>query len=267
MRSQDFLSLHPRLVLDDQWNPERSLKEFYNRVQDARRVSKGHPSRFHHYHYRRDIPKPPSREYLKELGRIADETHRILDFIRHTRIEIAEAAETQEISSDEKCNYLKSEMGMNIILPEGHIDEMRFSVTLFPKHRVIAIDGFPKDVIAEKEIVAGKIKVGISNAFKFIPVVGSHMEELLSIELNPWQFRLGSLRRVNVDFSGGFTSKPEWYFKKDGIKNDLKVALTIRKSKTVKKINGRVQAAWLYDPGFLRKVRIGTNARFLKVYE
>lgn len=203
---------------------------------------------------------------LEPENELENSRKKIIDLIRNTRIDIAEVAETKEISSKGKYDYLKSEIGMNIILPKGSISEMRFYVTLIAEGEAVAIDGFPKDVIEEKEILGGKIKVGISQAFKFIPVVGSYVGDLLDIQLNPLEFNLGSLKRVNIDFSGGLTAKPEWYFKENGIKNELRVALMIRKVKSVENIEGDVKAAWLYDPGFLKKVRVGSNERTIKIY-
>ena len=189
-------------------------------------------------------------------------------FIKEQRsigIEVAEAAKTKKLGSDEKHDYLKSELGMNIILPKGRITEMKFHITLIAEKKVVAIDGFPKDVIEEKYIVGGKIKVGISKAFEFIPIVGKLVGKLIDVELNPWEFKLGSLKRVNIDFSGGLTSKPEWYFKENGIKNDLRVALTIKKPKDIENVEGLAKAAWVYDPGILKKIRLGSDTKTLKI--
>lgn len=197
---------------------------------------------------------------------LSEEEAELLYWIKSIRIEIAEASYTRKIDSDKKYDYLHSEIGMNIIVPKGNIAEMRFKVSLISDHRVVAIDGFPKDVIDIKNIVGGKIKLAISKAFMFIPTVGSPLSEFLDIELNPWEFKLGSLKKINIDFSGGLTSKPEWYFKEDGIQNDLRIALTIRKPKRAKHIRGRIKAAWLYDPGFLRRARLGTGAKSIKIF-
>jgi len=35
--------------------------------------------------------------------------------------------------------------------------------------------------------------------------------------------------------------------------------MTIRKPKNIETVNGYVTAAWLYDPGFLKKARVGTD--------
>ncbi len=37
------------------------------------------------------------------------------------------------------------------------------------------------------------------------------------------------MRDIEIDFSGGLTSQPAWFFQGNGIKNDVRVALTIQK--------------------------------------
>ena len=208
-----------------------------------------------------------STDFLKLGGtKLSKEEIELKKCIRSTRIEVAEAAETKKICSDEKYDYFKSEIGMNIIVPRGSIAEMRFHADLQAESGIVAIDGFPKDVIDEKEIIGGKIKLGINKSLKFIPMVGHLLGNLLEIELNPIEFKLGRLKKINVDFSGGLTSQPEWYFKEEGIKNDLRVALTIRKPKNIDNIIGIVSATWLYDPGILRKLRVGLNKKTIKIY-
>lgn len=264
MMSNKSVTLEPRYFLDKNWKISKRIPSL-RRPELAELETKAEMLEPDVVFYQ--LSRLPDFEIVRrKLGKSETKKEKLDRLIRSTRIEIAEAAETREIISKGKYDYLKSEIGMNIILPEGSIDEMRFHVTLIAENKVVAIDGFPKDVIKEKNILSGKIKVGISKAFKFIPVFGDILAEHLEFELDPWEFKLGSLKRVNIDFSGGLTSQPEWYFKKDGIKNELRVALTIRKPRSTRNIKGKVKAAWFYDPGFLRKRRIGTDAKTIKIF-
>jgi hypothetical protein len=57
----------------------------------------------------------------------------VRQWIRATVIEIAPQAETlllTEASGNQSARYLKSEVGMNIVLPRGHIEELRLKITL-----------------------------------------------------------------------------------------------------------------------------------------
>jgi|GEM_PF-1516360 len=284
----EFVQLEPRILLDENWKySERILSlrrtpsdfedEIIERLIEEKVYNILHSTSAPKYFYLEKV-KPNKKAIRKIVKKLVEaeligmeaglnkEEIEWLYWIKSIRIEIAEASYTRKIDFDKKYDYLHSEIGMNIIVPKGNIAEMRFKISLISDHRVVAIDGFPKDVIDVKNIVGGKIKVAISKAFMFIPTVGPPLSELLDIELNPWEFKLGSLKNINIDFSGGLTSKPEWYFKEDGIKNDLRVALTIRKPKKAKNIKGRIEVAWLYDPGFLRKTRLGTDAKSIKIY-
>ena len=55
-------------------------------------------------------------------------------------------------------------------------------------------------------------------------------------------------------------------FQRRWYKNDLRVVLSIRKPKSVGTVEGSVRAAWLYDQGFLKKARVGTDAKTIKIY-
>ncbi len=252
------IPLEPRYFLDEDWKHRKGMSGLPDGISSYAEI---HLSRKYWtdpvFAKQRKQQSPDYKKDLKEWTK----------WIKSVRVEIAEASQTEKIKSDEKYDYLRSEMGMNIIVPQGKIAEMRFKVNLIADYRVVAIDGFPKDVIEEKEIVKGKVKVAISKYFKFIPVIPPGVVEPLEIELGPWEFKLGSLRKVNIDFSGGLTSTPEWYLKEDGIKNEFIVTMTIRKPAKVKQITGKVKAAWIYEPGFFRRARVGTSARSIEIYK
>jgi hypothetical protein len=248
-----FVQLEPKYILDEKWNPSKEITSLIHPEEKA-------------IAHKGDMPIGIFRGEEKPLGdRILSEEEQLMKLIRSIRIEVAEEAITEKIGSDEENDYLKSVLGMNIILPRGRIKEMRYLITLIAERKVVAIDGFPKDVIEEKFIVGGKIKVGINEAFEFIPIIGKVVKKLLDIELNPWEFKLGSLKKVNIDFSGGSTSKPEWYFKENGIKNDLSVALTIKKPKDIENVDAVASAAWIYDSGIFEEIKLGSDTKTVKI--
>lgn len=258
MNNSKFTPLEPRYFLDEDWKHREKVPDLPDGISSSARI-----------HLSREYWSDPSfaKDREKQDPDYKKKLKKWVDWIKSVRIEIAEASLTEKIKSeDEDYDYLRSEIGMNIIVPNGRISKMRFQVSLLAEHRVVAVDGFPKDVIKEKHIVKGKIKVAISKYFKFIPAIPAGVLDPLEIVLGPWEFNLGSLQKVNIDFSGGLTSTPEWYFKKDGIRNDLRVTMTIRKPKNVKEIEGKVKAAWIYLPGFWRKARVGTSAKSIKIF-
>jgi hypothetical protein len=204
----------------------------------------------------------------------AGDDEQVRNWIRATTITIAPYGTAVKLTpspDDPGFDYLKSELGMNIVLPRGRIDELRFKVTLTQAgsgQETFATDGFPNSSIRNTPIVNGQISIGISKAFKLIPIIGDVATELLSVDLGPWNFRIGSLKHVDVAFNGGLTSEPDWYFKDAGIANDeIRVAMLLKKSKATTKITANVQAAWLYDPpSILKKRRVGTDAKAVILY-
>lgn len=184
------------------------------------------------------------------------EANKLLRYINNTKIKLAEFAESTSLKTEGEIEYIKSELGMNIILPKGNIDSLRFKVDLKPcDGRVFAVDGFPNDSITNKPIINGTINLGIDKLYKFIPIPSGipNPLNLLEIKLNPIEFQIGNLKKINIDFGGGLTCTPEWYFTKAGIGNgtNARFALTIKKPKNLQGLNAEVEAIWQYSSGFI----------------
>lgn len=213
-------------------------------------------------------------KYLGARGRyfhgmkMSKEEKEVMTWIRGIRIQVSDIADTVLVNSNSDHEYLKTELGMNIVLPKGIIEELRFKVNLKGdgelSNKVYAIDGFPKDMIEDKNIIEGKVTIGVSKLLQFVPTYGQFLPEL---ELGPWQFTLGKIRKVYVDFSGAKTSTPEWYLKAEGIKNELGVTLTIAKHATVKNVNAEVRCAWVYNPGIFSRLKLGTDEKIIQIYQ
>ena len=161
----------------------------------------------------------------------------IKDRLRAVRIEIADHATTTLLSSDATHDYLKTELGMNILVPDGEkIEELRFQVQLAGDGigDVWAIDGFPKDKIEARALVSGKVTIGVNTAFQLVAVAAGtalggpagatmlgqaagKLGDLLKIDLNPWEFAVGevpatsrstSARRTRRTSSGSLRAAP-----------------------------------------------------------
>lgn len=225
-----------------------------------------------------------SRGHVEPAGPSQEEIRREL---RAVRIEVADFANTSVLSTEGGVEYLKTELGMNIIVPRGKISELRFRVQLEgegdAQGAVQAIDGFPKDNVDRHALIEGKVSVGVTKAFTLLAVgagtlaagpagaavgakVGSALGELLKIDLNPWQFSVGDVRDVKIDFSEANTARPEWWFKGgEGIMNSLGVVLTLKKPQAVASVTGAVTALWDYDAGWWRK-KAGTETKRVPLY-
>ena len=198
----------------------------------------------------------------------------ILQGIRAIRIEVAPSANTRVISTDAESDCLLSEIGMNLVVPRGSIQELRFKATLLAEGEIgtdlIVLDGYPKGHVEQRSIVDGKVTLGVSKLFTFIPaigpVTGAALGELLKIELNPWEFKIGNIREAEIIFSGSLTFEPEWYFRESGLNGELQVTMTIKKPVNVKSVAAQVEAAWAYSPGFLRPIKTSTDAKMVRMF-
>ncbi|MEB3341323.1 hypothetical protein [Okeania sp.] len=253
--------LEPRYIFDDEYplnktinftgNYEQIYQEFTENNQDS-------------------LDRIGSYSYKKFLDDNLQHWE-VIRLIKQTRIEIAEHAESTIIGSDHKYDKIKAELGMNIIIPRGKIEQLRFEVSFLEnssEEPIIAVDGLPSDLFDEQYLVKGKINVAVDKLLNFIPVNFDFANILpADIELEPWEFNLGRMRDVKIDFSGGLTSEPAWFFQGNGIKNDVRVGLTIKKPKNVDKITANVRAAWVYKPGLFSSQKVGSDVKNILIYE
>ena len=214
-------------------------------------------------------------KYIGTKGRyftrrdISDEEKEILNWIRSTRIEIADIAETELVSSQPDFDYIKTELGMNIVLPKGNIEELRFYIKLKGdgevSNNLFAIDGFPNTLIEDKYIIKGKVTIAVTKLMKFIPTVPDKL--LPELELGPWNFKFGHIRFAEINFSGPKTATPEWYFRAKAINNELRISLTIAKAKNIQNVEADVKCGWTYDPGIFKKTRLGSGEKTIQIYK
>jgi len=180
-----------------------------------------------------------------DSGRPTSTKESLLKELYATRIEIADFADTTEVGPKGTSTVLKTEMGMNIVIPKGKIKALHYFVKLYdpdnPSVKIVALDGLPSDKL---DIIKGPdvtVKIALSKTFQFI--VGDIIPNPIDVSLGPWTFPLWKVKKVTADFSDPGID-PEWFFQGDGIQHELKVALSIEKPAGVKKIDAKVRAVW-----------------------
>ena len=253
--------LEPTYIFDDEYQLNQTINFTGNYEQIPNNITEDN----------QDLPERIGSYWYKKLLDENLEPWEIIRLIKQTRIEIAEYAESTIIGSDDKYDKIKTELGMNIIIPKGKIEQLRFEVYFNENNGdepIIVIDGLPSDLFDEKYLVKGKVNVAVDKLLRFIPVT-ANISNLLpaDIELEPWEFNLGRMRDVKIDFSGGLTSQPAWFFQGNGIKNDVRVALTIKKPKNLDKVIADVRAAWVYKPGLFGSQKVGSDVKNILIYE
>jgi hypothetical protein len=185
--------------------------------------------------------------------------------IKAVRLEVAPASDVVALKRrDGKYRYFKAELGLNMIVPKGKVTHLRFLAALSQpddetrSENPVALDGFPRSDVDLKALVPGKFSLSVSNALRFLPIVGQ-VPVPVDLELGPWEFRLGSIRQVKVQFSGGLTSWPEWFATKKALVGEFRVAVIVRCPLSYGALDAAVQAYLRYDPGFWHKADIYTQ--------
>lgn len=191
------------------------------------------------------VEQEVSDEYLKDQA---------LTELREVKVQIAPAADVNEVTGIQvpNCRHIKAEFGVNMLVPVGRVEEMRlrFRLTAEPSDgSVTVIDGFPTSEVTEKPILPVQISIGLTDFLKFIPVPGLGAA-LPNIVLGPWAFNLGALRQARVLFMGSLNSEPEWYFTRDRLMGEFRVAVSLRFPDTVRSVNASAQAVYRYRSRF-----------------
>jgi hypothetical protein len=182
----------------------------------------------------------------------------VAEQLRALRLEIAEAADTVRVSRDDpEFDYFKTELGLNMIVPKGKVTELRFRASLGDESdsEVIALDGFPKSDVDETAIISGQVRVALDDALRFLPLPPG-VALPVSVALDPWEFRIGTKRRIRVQFSGGLTSAPEWYATETALTGEFRVALTGRIRRGWSNILAEIEVVLRYDPGFWHRTDV-----------
>jgi hypothetical protein len=182
---------------------------------------------------------------------------------REVVIAVAPASTSTQIRSDDRFRYIRADLGMNIIVPEGHLEELRFRATLAAAgQEAVVIDGFPGNEIEHKYLVEGKIRLTLK-ALHFIPVIGNVLP--LDIELEPWEFHFGHLDRAKIQFNGPLSSVAEWRFTGEGLHDGIHTSIVVRVPLVARAMEAKVEADYCYDPGVFARARWRTDAKPVRI--
>lgn len=196
------------------------------------------------------------------------------------RVEIAEAACTVPIPGNNmpdefkstlaSYEYYRSDFGMNMVLPRGYrLEELRFKIGLMGDGkkgaaRVIALDGWPRNIIREVPVGKGRVTLSVSKALKIIPIIGDVASDILDATFQ-WDY-VWVLKKVEVSYSEGLTSTPEWYLCRGNINKGFLATIILRKARAIKKVVGEAVASWsIKPPGWGKPVTIEGDIKKLKI--
>lgn len=162
-------------------------------------------------------------------------------------VEVAPTANVYQIPHDQQdldeyikrtlsvFNYYVVELGLNVMLGrEFKIPKLLFEVDLKCDGRdrtdVTAYDIAPDDKSEYISLLSGKVRIslGITKLLKFVPApIGQVIPDLLSIEINPWEFEWG-LDRYVIDACGRRNYKIYWKIYKTNVVQGFNPTMIIK---------------------------------------
>ncbi|MGE5661164.1 MAG: hypothetical protein ACM3X1_02845 [Ignavibacteriales bacterium] len=191
-------------------------------------------------------------------GQKEEEEDELRNELHQTTIAIAKFANVHKIPNEKLDStirndnfvYYRVDSGMNINVPKGRIKELRFFLSLYADGKqsgeVFALDGFPNDKIKHATIVAGKIKLGMNNLLKIIPIT-QPLASVIDIDINPWEVNWG-YDKLQVGFTEGLTDNVNWYLSADNVNQSFNCHITLMKKDTAKDVYAITRARWIYEP-------------------
>jgi hypothetical protein len=191
-------------------------------------------------------------------GRKEAEEDELKNELHQTTIAIAKFAHVHKIPNEkldatvrnDNFEYFRMDTRININVPQGRIKELCFFLSLYADGKqsgeVFALDGFPNDKIKHFTIVGGKIKLGINNLLKIIPIT-QPLASVIDIKINPWEIKWG-YDKLQVGFTEGLTDNVNWCLSSDNVNQGFNCYITLMKKNTAKDVYAIAKARWIYEP-------------------
>ena len=154
-------------------------------------------------------------------------------------------------------NYYVVELGLNVMLGrEFKIPKLLFEVDLTcdsgNRTDVTAYDIAPGDKSEYIRLLSGKVKIslGITKLLKFVPApIGQVIPDLLSIEINPWEFEWG-LDRCEIDACGRKNYQIYWKIYKTNVVQGFNPTMIIKVRRGVSNISAFVRSIYELKAGW-----------------
>lgn len=191
----------------------------------------------------------------------------IEDELNKVVVEIAPTANVYQIPSDQQdlaefikktlseFDYYIVELGLNVMLGRKFkIPELLFEVDLKcsgERTDVTAYDIAPDDTIKHVKVISGKISLGITKLLKFIPgPIGQMLPDLLSIEINPWEFEWG-FDRYMIDAAGKKNYRVYWKVYETNVVQGFNPTMILKTRKGVNSISASARVLYKFKVGWL----------------
>ena len=152
-------------------------------------------------------------------------------------------------------NYYVVELGLNVLVrQEAKIPELMFEVDLYSdgedRTDVTTNSVAPTDKLHTAVAVSGNIQIGVTKALELIPVVGNVVKDLISITINPIEFKW-ELRRYDIVASGPLNYNTSWRVYNTENVQSFNPMMVLKAKKKISKIWANARVTYTLKTGFL----------------
>jgi hypothetical protein len=166
-------------------------------------------------------------------------------------------------------DYYVVELGLNVCIGrEAKIPQLKFEADLYSdsdeRNDVTTNSVSPTDEIRRVKIVDGKVAVGVSKLLELIPVVGDVASKLLTIDINPIEFK-AELTKYSIDTSGPRSYNTSWRIYGTETVQSFNPVMILKARKNVNKIWAIVRVTYILQTGFFNKAEVESNPIVVKI--
>ncbi len=182
-------------------------------------------------------------------------------------IEIAPTANAYQILPDQEnltdymkktfswFNYYLVEFGLNAMVGrEFKVPELRLNIVLKCDKKetdVVAYDIAPKNEISYTKLLSGNVKInlGVTSFLKLVPMpLGEIIPDLLSIDINPWEFEWG-IKKCSIDACGESDCNVSWRLYDTDVVQKFNPVIIIKAKKEVSSISAGARCIYKLKAG------------------
>ena len=227
--------------------------------------------------------KPKIKPATLRVLRVTDASDELEAELKKAIIEVAPMSNVYQISPDQPdlssfikgtlayYDYYVVELGLNIVVGrEAKITALLFEVDLRSEDArdrtdVTAFDVMPNDNIKYVTVIKGKISVGVSKLLALVPgPVGKVLPNLLSIDINPWEFSW-VFPRYQIDSSGPKNYHIYWRLYDTEVVQGFNPTMILKVRKDVKKVAAGVRELYQMKTGPLSPKEIRSDEKTVSI--
>ena len=167
-------------------------------------------------------------------------------------------------------NYYVVELGLNVLVGrEAKIPDVMFEVDLYSDGKdrtdVATNSIMPLDTLKTMVSVDGKISIGFDKLLKLVPVVGTALSDIITLDFGKIEFKW-ELKKYEIDTSGPLNYDTYWHVYDTDNVQSFNPLIVLKAKKQLTKIFAKARLTYAIKmKGFLTPVEVYTDEKEIKI--